>query len=487
MRLSALLPDNGISGKHSPEAITVNGVCDHTDKLKKGMLFIMKKGLRTDAARFLDIIERKEAAALLTARGTALPRETTLPCFYADDIALAEAKIWERYYGDPARRMRILGVTGTNGKTSTAEFLAQLLGASGVRTAYMGTLGTHLGGVSVEEGEDTMTTPTVEVLYRRLRKLADLGTKVLVMEVSSHAASQGRVALLHFESLIFTNLTEDHLDYHGDMESYFSAKRSLFKQAELAIVNKDDLYGERLLRELSIPKRSVGIIENADYSISDLHEKGYKSTQYVCVSPFGKFSVCYPFFGSFHVYNTLLAITAALAFGLCPEEIRRATLTLKPPKGRLEVLQINREYTVIIDYAHTPDAMERAIKTVKRRSRGRLFVVFGAGGEREREKRPTMGRIATDLATHVFITADNPRAEDEEQIFGDILVGITEKNNYSVIKDRAEAIRTALRSARKDDTILLLGKGHEEYLLVGKEKKFFSEREIVYEHLRKEE
>lgn len=483
MKLSALLPTVGIFGQTNADTIDVSGICDHTEKLKKGMLFIVKKGRRTDATRLLDTIEKKGASALLIDRKTPLPRETRLPCYYADDITVAEAKIWERYYNDPAREMRLIGVTGTNGKTSTAEFLAQLIGASGIRTAYMGTLGTHLDDIVIEEGEDTMTTPTVETLYRRLRKLADLGAKAVVMELSSHAATQGRVKLLHFESLLFTNLTEDHLDYHQNMESYYLAKRSLFAQADLAIINKDDAYGARLLSELNIPTYSVAVIESADYTVNELHENGCKSTQYLCVSASESIAVSYPFFGSFHVYNTMLAVVAALAFGVSAEEIRRKIPTLQPPRGRLEALPTEKDYAVIIDYAHTPDAMELALKAVKRNTKGRVFAVFGAGGDREREKRPVMGEIATRLAFHVFITTDNPRHEPPKQIFADIVSGIREKSNYTVIEDRADAIRAALAAARPGDSVLLLGKGHEEYLIVGDEKRFFSEREIVHEYL----
>lgn len=487
MKLSDLLPPEGIYSTFAAEKITVTGICDHTKDLERGMLFIAKKGAKTDATALLDEIEKKGAAALLLAMGSTLPRKTSLPCFYAHDLAIVEAKIWERYCGDPARKLRIFGVTGTNGKTSTAEFLAHILNASDIPTAYVGTLGIHFGKHVIDTGGDTMTTPPPSVLYKALRRLVDLGAKALVMELSSHAAIKKRVPLLRFESLIFTNLSEDHLDFHGTMENYFLAKKSLFAQTRLAIINKDDDYGERLLSELSIEKLSVAIIEDADYTATDLHENGYESTQYTCVSPYGEVPVFYPFFGAFHVYNTLLAIAAAFSAGLCPEQIRQALSTLKPPKGRLEVLPTGKDYTVIIDYAHTPDAMKNAIKAVKQKTRGRLFVLFGAGGEREREKRPKMGRIATSLATHVFITEDNPRKEDPARIFEDILSGIKDRENYSVIPCRVLAIQAALDALKAGDTLLLLGKGHEEYFLTEKGKIPFSERAAVYEYLKKKD
>ncbi len=485
MRLSDLLPQTGIRSNHSPEAITVCGVSDHTGRLEKGMLFIAKQGRRTNAVELLQEIEEKGAAAILLAEGAVLPRETDVPCFYASDLPEAEAEIWERYYGNPASKLRIFGVTGTNGKTGTAEFLAHILNESGIPTAYIGTLGTCFKGETLSAESDTMTTPIPSILYRHLRWLLDRGAEAVVMEVSSHAASQGRVRRLCFESLLFTNLTEDHLDYHKTMEAYYLAKRSLFRQARLAIVNRDDDYGERLLSELSIEKRSIAVIEDADYTVRDLHENGYKSTHYTCVSSFGELPVSYPFFGAFQVYNTLLAIAAALCAGVCPEQVRWALLTLNAPKGRLEVLPTPKGFTVIVDYAHTPDAFEAAIKTVKRRARGRLFVLFGAGGEREQEKRPKMGRIAVALSDHAFITEDNPRSEDPSKIIDDILSGIEAKGSYTVIPDRKQAIERALDTLKAGDTLLLLGKGHEEYIIRGEEKLPFSERQIVHDYLKK--
>lgn len=485
MRLSDLLPQTGITSSFSPETITVCGVSDHTTGLKQGMLFIAKQGGRTNAANLLQEIEERGAAAILLKEGAVLPRETDIPCFYASDLLEAEAEIWERYYGDPASRLRIFGVTGTNGKTGTAEFLTHILNKSGIPTAYIGTLGTRFKGETLSDVCDTMTTPIPSTLYRHLRRLLDSGAEAVVMEVSSHAASQGRVRRLCFESLLFTNLTEDHLDYHKSMEAYYLAKRSLFGQARLAIVNKDDDYGERLLSELSIEKRSIAVIESADYTAIDLHENGYESTHYTCVSSFGELPVSYPFFGAFQVYNTLLAIAAALCAGVCPEEVRQALLTLKAPKGRLEVLPTLKNYTVIVDYAHTPDAFEAAIKSVKRRARGRLFVLFGAGGEREQEKRPKMGEIAVALADHAFITEDNPRGEDPSKIISDILSGIKAKSNYTVIPDRKQAIETALDTLKAGDTLLLLGKGHEEYIIRGEKRQPFSERQIVHDYFEK--
>ena len=480
MKLSDLLFETELEGISDPNEIEITAVCDHTEACLRGCLFIAREGRHFSPLSHLDLLEAKGVAALLVAKGTALPRETGIPTFYAASLSDAEAEAFDRYYGRPAEGMRLFAVTGTNGKTSTALILAHLLHASGIPCGYIGTLGTHLGDEPIQTDTSTMTTPSPSDLYRRLAALKARGASCAVLEVSSHALAEGRVSRFSFDTAIFTNLSEDHLDYHKDMESYFLAKAALFAQAEHAVINRDDAYGERLLSMLSIPKESVGVLaDGTDLSVRDLYENGTEETQYLCCAPFGDFPVTYPLFGGFNVYNTLLAIAAALRAGLCPREIREALTTLKKPKGRLEALPLGEAFSVVIDYAHTPDAMEKAIKAVRRATRGRLFVLFGAGGEREREKRPQMGRIACALADGVFITADNARGEEQGKIFADILSGVGNAKGYSVIPDRADAIRAAVLCLKEGDTLLLLGKGHEEYMIEKNETRPFSERAIV--------
>lgn len=487
MKLSELLPDEGIQSKSDPRQIEITCVCDHTDDIVRGALFVAIRGTHIDPISLLDVIEEKGAAALLLPVDVDLPRPPRIPCFFAKELPALVPKLWARYYREPSKGLRLFAVTGTNGKTTTALILTHLLNSAGIPTAYIGTLGTSFQGKSSVDRECGMTTPSAHHLQRRLRMLADDGASAVVLEVSSHAVAQKRVAGLSFESVIFTNLTQEHLDYHKTMENYFAAKRALFDQAKLAVINRDDDYGERLLLSLACPKKSVAVIDDADYTISDLHEMGDEGTEYQCCTPFGNFTVYYPLFGAFNVYNTLLAIATAVHAGLCPFEITKALASLEKPKGRLEKLPLGKEYSVIIDYAHTPDAMENAIKAAAHVTKARLFVLFGAGGDREREKRAKMGEIACRLATHAFITRDNPREESETAILEDILKDIRERSNYTVIQDRAIAIRAAMDALRTGDTLLLLGKGHEEYMISGREKTPFSEREVVYDYLRKKE
>lgn len=479
MLLSDLISKTGIYGKADSSKITITDVCDDTRELVRGALFIAIHGKHFSPLSHIDEIEKSGAAALLLS-SSETPPKTNIPCFFADDIREAASAVWEKYYGDPAKNLRLFAVTGTNGKTSTAMILAHFFNSAGINTAYIGTLGIYLGDTLWEENEG-MTTPPPHRLYRILHALLLLGVQNVVIEVSSHAIAEKRTGRLCFDAVLFTNLTEDHLDYHKTMEDYFAVKKSLFKQTDHAIINTDDLYGEELFRELSCRKDSVGVINaNADYHISELHENGTDSTQYLCCAPFGEFPVSYPLFGAFNVYNTLIAITAAVHAGLCPDQISHAAKSIKKPCGRLEKLPLPEGYNVIIDYAHTPDAMVKVLKITRRQTRGRLLALFGAGGDREREKRPMMGAIATELADMAFITADNPREEPLTQIFCDILSGIhPTRQNYILIPDRAQAIRQALSELTPEDTLLLLGKGHEEYLLVGREKIPFSEKKIV--------
>ena len=484
MKLSDLFFECETEGSEDPKEIEITGVCDHTDDLEEGMLFIAFAGAHTDPLSRLDEIEAKKAAAILLSSEAHRPRKTAIPCFFTKKPEEVLSKIWSRYFKGAERNLRIFGVTGTNGKTSTALILTHLLNVGGIPTAYIGTLGTEFGGKRLFDREDGMTTPSAHRLHERLSALSRMGALAVVLEASSHAIHQKRTAALRFEAAIFTNLTEDHLDYHKTMENYFSCKKALFDQADFAVVNLDDDYGARLFNELSCQKASVAVIENADYTATDLHENGLEGTEYQCCTPFGTFAVSYPLFGAFNVYNTLSAIALAVHAGLCPAEIQKGLFTLSKPKGRLEKLPLDEEYSVIIDYAHTPDAMKEAIKAVRRVTQGRLFVLFGAGGDREREKRSEMGRIACALADRVFITEDNPREEAQDGIFRDILQSAKEFSNYTVIKDRKTAIITAQDGLQRGDTLLLLGKGHEEYMIYGREKIPFSEKDIIIGHAR---
>ena len=482
MKISDLIPSTLLSSPQNTE-IYVQGVSDHTEHIAQGDLFICRPGTRFNPALLLPVVAKRGASAIVIEEGTPHPA-VPIPCIQVKSARMAEAEIWRRLYRMPERDMRLIGVTGTNGKTTTAKILSHILTESEGPCGYLGTLGASIGKQPLPHlSLEGVTTPSPAHLYRTLRYMNDNGARTVVMEVSSHALSQMRTLGLSFEYGLFTNLTEDHLDYHGTMEDYFAAKCILFRQSKHSVINLDDPYGKRLFASLNTQKTACGIIENTPYRIEDLYEKEGDCTKYTCITPSVSFALSYPLFGAFNVYNTLMAVTTALLCGACPEQIRRALQTLPPISGRMELLSLNAPFSVIIDYAHTPDAMAQAIKAARMQTKGRLLVLFGAGGDREKEKRSIMGQIAEENADFCIVTSDNTRSESPFAILSDVLAGMHRKEKRQVISNRRQAICTALSLLRPADTLLLLGKGHESYLITKEGKEHFSEKEIVEEYV----
>lgn len=478
MKLSELIPETLFSSPYDP-SLEISGISSHTDKVKQGDLFICKKGIRFDPACLLPLVEKRGAVAVIAESGVPLP-PLQIPCFRVHDTREAEAIALYHLYRLDKEMPKLIGITGTNGKTSTAWMLHHILKESGVSSGYIGTLGIFYNGKRLPQfTAEGITTPSPVLLFSALAYFRDNGAKAVAMEVSSHALKQKRVFGLTFDFALFTNLTEDHLDYHHTWEEYFEAKCALFKQAKHAVINMDDPYGKRLSALLAIPKSECGIIEDASYFIEDLYETPAEGTKYRCVTPYLSFPVSYPLNGSFNVYNTLFASILSLLYGLCPDQIQKALASLPPVPGRFEQLPLNAPFTVIIDYAHTPDAMEKALTAARRITQGNLYALFGAGGDREKEKRSIMGRVAEELADFCIVTTDNPRSERPCTIFSDILSGMQKQDKRIVISDRRRAIITALSRLEAGDTLLLLGKGHEEYIITREGKRPFSEREIV--------
>ncbi len=485
MKLSVLLSDIRYRSAHSAEEIEISGVSDHTADILTGHLFIYIPGAHFDPRPLFPLILKTGISAILSQEP--LPEvEERVPVFYAENIRAAAAFVFYRYYGKPCEEMRLVAVTGTNGKTTTARMLCHLLDSSGIHSGYIGTLGTYDQDRPIDsDPQSTMTTPSPSRLYRSLARLAEAGVRVAVLEVSSHAIAQDRTAPLRFSLGLFTNLSAEHLDYHPSLEEYYKTKASLFDRCDCAVINVDDAYGERLSYELHGERLTCGILHSAAFSVIEPNEIRKKGTNYTYLTPFGSFSVFCPLPGVFNVYNSLLAATAALRLGLCGAEIKRGMRSLPPVCGRMERLSLDRWQTgdVIIDYAHTPVAVKEALKAARAQTDARLIVLFGAGGERDRGKRAEMGRLAVELADFAYITADNTRSEALSAIIKDILKGVGEHKNYRVISNRRRAICEALDELKAGDTLLLLGKGHECYDLTAVGRLPFSEREIVFSHL----
>jgi UDP-N-acetylmuramoyl-L-alanyl-D-glutamate--2,6-diaminopimelate ligase len=465
------------------EGVTVDpqiaGVADDSRRVGPGDLFCAWTGTDTDGHSFVDAAARAGAAAVLVERpvpGVAIPQVVVR---HGRSAAAHAAAL---VYGDPAQELKLIGVTGTNGKTTTVWLLRHLL-AQRFTPASIGTLGIVLEDGSPLPGSESLTTPGPVDLARAFRLLRDRGVTAVAMEVSSHALDQGRVAAARYDVGVFTNLTRDHLDYHGTLEAYREAKLKLLDLLRVdgaAVVNADDAAWADLAGRA--PRLLAFSTEGADAQVRarDVLFDAL-GAHFLLETPDGSRSIDLPLLGSYNVQNALAAAAACYALGFDLEQVAAGLEALPQVPGRLERIS-ERPCPVLRDYAHTPDALARALAALRPLVRGRLIVVFGAGGDRDRGKRPLMGAVAVEGADVVIVTSDNPRTEQPEAIIDEIVAGMKGERHVR-ISDRREAIRYALEVAGADDVILLAGKGHETYQILGQEKVSFDEREIVREQL----
>ncbi|MGB3187967.1 MAG: UDP-N-acetylmuramoyl-L-alanyl-D-glutamate--2,6-diaminopimelate ligase [Limnoraphis sp.] len=471
----------------------VKGLATNSHACQTGDLFIGMPGTRVDGGDFWPSAIANGAVAALVSQTAAekTPQTSTespeLPCVIPSvNMTTACAQVAAAFYGYPAQQLKLVGVTGTNGKTTTTHLIEYLLECSDKPTVLFGTLYTRWLGSQITAA---YTTPFAVELQQKLAEAVKAGCQYGVMEVSSHALHQGRVLECPFDVAVFTNLTQDHLDYHQTMEDYFEAKALLFSPQYLqgrAIINADDSYGKRLIERLEADRVwSYSINDStADLWAAQLsyEPNGVKG---VLHTPQGEAAFELPLVGQYNLSNLLAAIGAGLSLGL-----DLATMMAKLPEflgvpGRMERVQINsqQDISVIVDYAHTPDSLENLLKASRPFIPGRMICVFGCGGDRDRTKRPKMGKIAADLADVVVVTSDNPRTEDPNRILEDILAGIDLEVKPIVMCDRAQAIRCAIAEAKPGDGVLIAGKGHEDYQILGTEKVHFDDREQAREAL----
>ncbi|MEO6527686.1 MAG: UDP-N-acetylmuramoyl-L-alanyl-D-glutamate--2,6-diaminopimelate ligase [Gemmatimonadaceae bacterium] len=459
----------------SPEIVT--SITDDSRAVVPGALFLAVRGSERDGHGFLAVAAERGAVAAIVDDAT----RTALPALVVTDTRRAAAAAAAAFYSKPAASLRLVGVTGTNGKTTTVGMLRHLLDEPEARAASIGTLGVLVGGAGEPlDGGGGLTTPGPVELQRVLRVLHDRGVRTVAMETSSHALHQGRVEGLEFEAAVFTNFTRDHLDYHETMAAYLAAKALLVGQLSAGgalVVNADDVAWSAL----PPAPRTVryGTAKGVDVRASDVRCLPDGSTVTMAMGG-QEYHVKLPLLGDFNVTNALAAAACAWALGLAPAEIVTRLATLPQVPGRLEIVRARP--TVLRDYAHTPDALERAIHAVRPFTTGRLIVVFGCGGDRDRGKRPEMGRIAAAGADVAIVTSDNPRTEDPERILDDIEAGMG-ATAHERIEDRRDAIARALEIATPDDLVLLAGKGHETYQVRGTTRLPFDERMIVHEIL----
>lgn len=466
----------------------VRGISTNSHACQPGDLFIGMPGTRVDGGEFwAGAISAGAIAALVSveaAAKTASAIESQQACIIsASDMAQACAQVAAAFYNHPAQRLKLVGVTGTNGKTTTTHLIEFLLLQAQYSTALLGTLYARWTGY---QQTAVHTTPFALELQQQLAAAAAFSSHA-VMEVSSHALAQGRVLNCPFEVSVFTNLTQDHLDYHKDLEDYFAAKALLFGPAYLkgrAIINRDDLFGQRLIEQLTeqltpVPVWSYSVSDStADLWTSDLVYEA-DGVQGVLHTPVGAVPFQSPLVGQFNLANLLAAVGATLHLGVDLSTIAAALPHFVSVPGRMERVQIqpNQDISVIVDYAHTPDSLENMLRAARPFIDGKMICVFGCGGDRDRTKRPKMGAIAAELADWAVVTSDNPRTEDPQRILQDVVAGIPESTNPTVIGDRAAAIETAILQAQPGDGVLIAGKGHEDYQILGTEKVHFDDRE----------
>ena len=458
----------------------VTGISDDSREAKEGSLFVAVRGSERDGHDFLPAAAKAGVGAVIVED----PSRTSLPAIVVRDGRRAAAVAAAAFYRDPASAMRFIGVTGTNGKTTTVGMLRHLFDEASARSASIGTLGCLVGsaGETLPGTTGSLTTPGPVELQRTLRALADGGVRTVAMEVSSHSLHQRRVEGVRFSAAVFTNLTRDHLDYHGTMEEYFAAKASLVSYLAAdgaAVVNADDRAWDALPKA---PRRvTFGVsAKTAEVRAEEVTFTAHGSA-WRLVTPAGSAPVALPLIGDFNVANALGAAAAAFAIGRSASTIASRLASQPQVPGRLEI--VGRNPTVLRDYAHTPDALERALSALRPFTPGALIVVFGAGGDRDRGKRPQMGAIAARLADRVIITSDNPRTEDPERILDDIAAALT-PGHFERIEDRRAAIERAIAIADPArDVVLLAGKGHEDYQVRGTTKHPFDEKRIVGEIL----
>lgn len=478
MKLREMFRGLEVTGWTGPEDCEVRGLAYRAEDVVPGDAFCTWRGLKSDGHRFVPRALAKGASALVVEDAVAVDRP--VPVVRVPSGRRALAGLSSCLFGHPAKSLRIAGITGTNGKTSTAYLLHHLLDASGISSGLIGTISYRSGHREIPAPR---TTPECLDLHHLFAEMRDDGCRAAVMEVSSHALEQERVAGLEFEAALFTNLTQDHLDYHGTMEKYFKAKALLFtglRPGAHAIINQDDGAGVRLSGMLPMGVHLYGysLGGSANYRAEKV-ELGAEGTQFQWVTPVGRFAVSSPWVGAFNVANTLAAVTAACAMGLSAEKVAGLLRTAPPVPGRMERVAGSESFTVLVDYAHTDDALRHVLSTLRPLCKGRLMVLAGCGGDRDRAKRPLMAKAAVDHADHAVFTSDNPRSEDPLAILHQMEAGASGGSTFETIPDRAEAIAHIIGKAQAGDIIVLAGKGHENTQEVQGVLKPFSDRDLA--------
>jgi UDP-N-acetylmuramoyl-L-alanyl-D-glutamate--2,6-diaminopimelate ligase len=473
-------------GNHDLE---IENIAFDSRKVRQGGLFVAIPGGKHNGSTFIKEALDKGAIAIITEASL-----ESLPSLYIDSENISLMRVADsreslaivsaNFYENPSAHLNLTGITGTNGKTTLTYILEALAKADGKSTGVIGTIDCHFGETKIPA---TMTTPESLDLNQNLRKMVDAGIADCFLEVSSHSLSQKRVFGMNFDVGIFTNLSRDHLDFHSDMEEYKNAKAELFRgnKVRVPIINIDDQAGKEFAAELKGDVVSTGINSSADFSAENISLTAVES-RFTLKTPNGPTEIRTNLLGEHNIYNLLSASAYALAQDMSLDMIQAIFRNIPSIPGRFELISEGQNFSVLVDYAHTEDALSKAITAAKAFTEGKVIVVFGCGGDRDKGKRGGMGRVATEKADFTVITSDNPRTEDPEKIVADILEGISASSSHTAILNRQEAIEYAISRAKKNDLVLIAGKGHEDYQILGTEKKYFDDREVARKFLEKQ-
>jgi UDP-N-acetylmuramoyl-L-alanyl-D-glutamate--2,6-diaminopimelate ligase len=481
MKLQKLLKNLHLLVPFKGEDLEITSIENDNRKVQKGSLFICIKGYTVDGHDFAESAVKNGAAAILAER----PLSLDVPVILVKDTTRAMAVLADTLYGQPTKKLHLIGITGTNGKTTTSHLIEKIMVDAGQKTGLIGTMYTKIAEKTIETKN---TTPESLTLQKTFQQMVEAGVNTAVMEVSSHALDLGRVHGCDYDVAVFTNLTQDHLDYHKTMDEYKRAKSLLFAQLgntfdhhkpKFAVLNADDPASDMYSRSTAAHVITYGIDNKADIQAKNIQMTS-SGTHFNLFVETEKFPIQMQLIGRFSVYNVLASIAASLVSGVEINEIIKSIESVEGVSGRFELVNAGQDFTVIVDYAHTPDSLENVLKTVQHFAKKRIFVIVGCGGDRDRTKRPLMAQIACQLATDPILTSDNPRSEDPLAILKEMEVGVAGEK-YKIIPDRKEAIHTAIQQATAGDVILIAGKGHETYQIIGNVVHDFDDRLVARE------
>ncbi|MDM5156099.1 UDP-N-acetylmuramoyl-L-alanyl-D-glutamate--2,6-diaminopimelate ligase [Bacillus sp. DX1.1] len=476
--LVSCLHDFPVVPKENPEITSIEA---DSRKVTNGSVFVCMKGYTVDSHEFAKQAAAQGAAAIVAER----PIDVDVPVVLVKNTFRSLAVLADYFYEQPTHKLHLIGITGTNGKTTTSHIVDEIMRAHGHKTGLIGTINMKIGDETIEVKN---TTPDALTLQQTFHRMVEQNVNSAVMEVSSHALHLGRVHGCDYDVAVFTNLTQDHLDYHKTMEEYKHAKGLLFAQLgnsyhhnreKYAVLNRDDEAAEDYMRSTAATVITYGIDTQSDIMAKDIQMTS-GGTTFNLVTPNESTKITMKLIGKFNVYNVLAATAAALVSGVSLQTVIDVVTDLKGVPGRFEVVDGGQNFTVIVDYAHTPDSLENVLTTAKQFAKGNIYCIVGCGGDRDRTKRPIMASVAAEYATHAIYTSDNPRSEDPKAILDDMLTG-AKGNNYEVIVDRKEAIFYVVSEAQAEDIIIIAGKGHETYQIIGKEVHHFDDREVAQE------